>query len=110
MSMIMELFSHRDYLRILSAIRRKPKRFGQLQKALRLNPAQVDRALKFLRKWLWIVPRVASSGKGRLVVEYGIGKRGAAFLDSFQAFRNGALRRKAALGDSVAAEIESFTR
>jgi DNA-binding HxlR family transcriptional regulator len=108
--MVMELFAHRDYVRILSSVRRKPKRFGQLQKELRLNPAQVDRALKYLRKGLFIVPRVESSAKGRLLVEYEIGKRGMAFLESFKAFSHDALRRKTALGESVAEELESFTR
>jgi DNA-binding HxlR family transcriptional regulator len=106
----MELFSHRDYVRILSSIRRKPKRFSQLQRELRLNPAQVDRALKFLRKGLFIIPRVEASTKGRLLVEYELGKRGAAFLHSFDAFSHDALRRRAALGDSVTQELASFTR
>jgi DNA-binding HxlR family transcriptional regulator len=108
--MVMELFAHRDYIRVLSSVRRKPKRFGQLQKELGLNPAQVDRALKYLRKGLFIIPRVEPSAKGRLLVEYEIGKRGAAFLDSFSAFSHDALRRRAALGDSVTAELKSFTQ
>lgn len=108
--MVMELFAHKDYVRILYAVQRKPKRFGELQKGLGLNPAQVDRALRFLRQGLWIVPRVAPSSKGRLAVEYEIGKRGAAFLDSFKVFRADALRRKADLGEFVAAELQSFTR
>ncbi len=106
----MELFAHRDYVRILSSIRRKPKRFSQLQKELGLNPAQVHRALKFLRKGLFIVPRVEPSTKGRLLVEYEVGKRGTAFLLSFDAFSHDALRRRAALGDSVTQELASFTR
>ncbi len=105
----MKLFAQRDYVRVLSSIERQPKRFGELQKELGLNPAQVDRALKFLRKGLWIVPRVAPSAKGRLLVEYEIGKRGAAFLDTFKTFRRDALRRKDELGDSVEAELHSFT-
>jgi len=104
----MELFAHRDYVRVLFSIRRKPKRFGEIQKDLGLNPAQVDRALKFLRRGLWIVPRVAPSAKGRLLVEYEIGKRGAAFLDTFTTFRRDALRRRGELGDSVEAELHSF--
>lgn len=106
----MELFAHKDFVRILSAVGRKPRRFGQLQKELGLNPAQVDRALKYLRKGLFIVPRVEPSTKGRLLVEYVIGKRGEAFLASFEAFSRDALRRKATLGESVAQELESFTR
>lgn len=108
--MVMELLAHKDYVRILSAIGRGPKRFGEIQKELRLNPAQVDRALKYLRTGLWVIPRIAPSTKGRLLVEYEIGKRGRAFLDSFRAFSRDALRRKGQLGDSVAEELESFTR
>lgn len=110
MVMVMELLGNKDYVRILHAVRQKPKRFGQLQKELRLNPAQVDRALKFLRKGLWIVPRVAPSEKGRLLVEYTLGKRGKAFLDAFRAFSDNVTRRKAQLGDSVTQELQSFTR
>ncbi len=108
--MVMELFAHKDYVRILHAVRRKPRRFGELQKELGLNPVQVDRAVKFLRKGLWIVPRVAPSEKGRLLVEYAIGKRGTAFLDVFKAFSVDASRRKSDLGESVTAELQSFTR
>lgn len=108
--MVMELLAHKDYVRILSSIRRRPRRFGQLQRELHLNPAQVDRALKFLRKGLFIIPRVEPTVGGRLLVGYEIGKRGRAFLDSFKAFSRDALRRKAVLGASVAAELESFTR
>ena len=85
-------------------------RFGALQKDLGLNPAQVDRAVKFLRKGLWIVPRVAPSERGRMLIEYELGRRGAAFLESFKAFSVGAIRRKAELGLSVVAELRSFTR
>ncbi len=36
-------------------------RFVQIQKILDLYPVQVDRAVKFLRKGLWSIPRVAPS-------------------------------------------------
>ena len=110
MSMVMKLLANKDWVRILHAVGRKPMRFGELQKELRLNPAQVDRAVKFLRKGLWIIPRVAPSGKGRLRVEYEIGKRGRAFLDAFKAFSVNVSRRKTQLGPSVTAELKSFTR
>jgi len=106
----MELFAHRDYVRILSSIRKKPKGFSQIQKELALNPAQVDRALKYLRKGLFIVPGVRPSPKGRLLVNYAIGKRGAAFLHSFDTFSHDVLRHKAELGSSVERELASFTR
>ncbi len=45
--MITELIGHKDYIRILLALRkRKSLRFTELQKELDLNPAQVDRALR----------------------------------------------------------------
>ena len=108
--MIMQLLAHKDYLRILQALRRRPMRFGELQKELDLNPAQVDRAVKFLRKGLWVVPRVAASERGRMLVEYELGKRGAAFLKSFKAFIADAIQREAELGQSVVAELRSFAR
>ncbi len=108
--MVSELLAHKEYLRILHAVRRRPMRFGDIQKKLKLNPAQVDRALKVLRKGLWVVPRVAPTEKGRLSVEYEISKRGEAFLDSFKVFRDDAGRRKAELGPSVVTELLSFSR
>jgi len=110
MAMILELLAQKNTLRVLHAVRRKPMRFGDLQKALRLNPAQVDRALKFLCKGLWIVPRIIPSEKGRLLVEYAIGKRGAAFLDSFRVFSDDASRRKSDLGADAVAELRSVAR
>lgn len=106
--MILELLAHKDYLRILQALQRKPMRFGEIQKALALNPAQVDRAMKFLRKGLWVVPRVLPSEKGRLLVEYEIGKRGAAFLRSFKVFSDDASQRQAELGADSVAELQGL--
>lgn len=108
--MIIELFGHRDYLRILLAVQRRPLRFGQIQKALGLNPAQVDRALRFLRKGLWIIPRTVRTQKGPILVEYSLGKRGAAFLEAFKVFRADVKRRKAELGPSEVAELQSLSR
>ena len=108
--MVLELLAHPDYLRILHAVGRKPLRFGDLQKKLHLNPAQVDRALKFLRKELWIVPQVQPSAKGRLVVQYSLGRRGVAFLDSYDVFVRDARRRQDDLGADTVAEIESVRR
>ena len=108
--MIMELMAHKDYIRILQAVRRKPMRFGELQKDLALNPAQVDRAVKFLRKGLWIVPRIAPSDKGRMLVEYDLGKRGRAFLETLKDFSASAVRRKAELGSEAVAELQDCCR
>ncbi len=108
--MVLELLAHPDYLRILHAIRSKSLRFSDLQKRLHLNPAQVDRALKFLRKELWIVPQVKPAATGRLLVQYSIGRRGAALLDSFDVFVEDARRRRNDLGADTIAEIESVRR
>lgn len=62
--MIMELLKHTDYLRILMTLERGPLRFTEIQKTLKLNPTQVDRALTFLRKGLWIIPRTLRAEKG----------------------------------------------
>lgn len=108
--MIVELLGHKDYVRVLFALRRKPRRFGQIQKMLALNPVQVDRALSFLRRGLWIIPRTVPVPKGRLTVEYSLGKRGASFLESFDTFRTAVKRRRAALGSSEVAELQALNR
>ena len=79
--MITELLGHKDYLCILLALRkRKGLRFSEIQKELELKPAQVDRALKFLRSGLWIIPRILPTKGGRILVEYELSKRGNCFL------------------------------
>lgn len=108
--MIMELLGHKDYLRILMAVEKKPLRFTEVQKALGLNPTQVDRALSFLRKGLWIIPKTAPTEKGPIRIEYSLGKRGAAFLASWQSFRTQAERHEAELGKSEVAELQGLSR
>ena len=108
--MIMELLKHKDYLRILLAVQDKPLRFGKIQDALGLNPTQVDRALKFLRKGLLVIPRTVPTEEGPIRVEYSLGKRGAAFLKSFNVFRADLKRRKAEIGPSAVAELQSLSR
>lgn len=108
--MIMELLGHKDYLRILMALGKKPLRFTEIQKILGLNPAQVHRALTFLRKGLWIIPRTLPTDKGPIKVEYSLGKRGAAFLASWQSFRVQAERHATELGKSEVAELQSLSR
>ena len=108
--MIMELLGHKDYLRILMAVEKKPLRFTEVQKALGLNPTQVDRALTFLRKGFWIIPKPLPAEKGPILVEYSLGKRGAAFLASWQSFRTQAERHEAELGKSEVAELQSLSR
>lgn len=104
----MELLKHKDYVRALMALENKPLRFNQLQDALKLNPTQIDRALTFLRKGLWIIPRTMPGEGNRIVVEYSVGKRGEAFLESFKTFGAAAKKRKNALGHSEVAELQSL--
>lgn len=108
--MIMELLGHKDYLRILMALEKKPLRFSEIQKVLGLNPAQVDRALTFLRKGLWIIPQTLPTEKGPIRVQYSLGKRGAAFLASWKSFRTQAERHQAELGKAEVAELQSLSR
>ena len=106
--MIMELLKHKDYVRALMALENKPLRFNQLQNALKLNPTQIDRALQFLRKGLWIIPRTIPLGGNKIIVEYCVGKRGEAFLESFKTFGAAAEKRKNALGHSEVAELQGL--
>jgi DNA-binding HxlR family transcriptional regulator len=107
--MILELLAHKDYLRILIALEGAPRRFSELQKILELNPAQVDRGLKFLRKGLWIVPRTLPSESGPIRVEYELGKRGRAFLSSFDRFRTDLERQAAQIGRAEVAELQRLS-
>jgi len=107
--MIMELLGHEDYIRILLAMRKEgAMRFTQIQKDLRLNPNQVDRALKFLSNGLWILARTIPAQKGPIFVEYTLGKRGEAFLESFDSFRAAARVKSAALGPSEIKELQAL--
>jgi DNA-binding HxlR family transcriptional regulator len=106
--MIIELFKHPDYIRILMALELKPMRFNQLQAALKLNPTQVDRALKNLRTGLWIIPHTTAQEDTRIFVEYSLGKRGKAFLEAFKRFDAAAEERKDALGPSEVAELHAL--
>lgn len=107
--MILELLAHRDYLRILIALESAPRRFSELQKALELNPAQVDRGLKFLRKGLWVVPRTLPSERGPIRVEYQLGKRGRAFLRSFERFRADLERQAPQIGRTEVEELQRLS-
>jgi len=85
-NMIIELLNRRNPLRILLTLyQRGGLRFGEIQTLLNLNPAQVDRALKFLCKNLWIKvspPRGKVGGQS----EYRIGTRGEALAEAFTIF------------------------
>lgn len=109
--MITELLGHKDYIRILLVLRkRKSLRFTELQQELDLNPAQIDRALKFLRTGLWIIPRLVPT-KGRILVDYELSRRGECFLkEVFDPMRNTVRKNVAALGYSELREVQSLYR
>lgn len=109
--MITELFRHPDYLHILFTLRKHAGlRFNQIQKTLDLNPAEVNRALKFLRKGMWIVPHTLPTQGDRLYVEYSLGKRGLAFLELFDSFVAGAKQKSAVLGSAEIKELQLLAR
>ena len=107
--MILELLAHKDYLRILIALEGAPRRFSELEKALGLNPTQVDRGLKFLREGLWVVPRTIPSERGPIRVEYELGKRGKAFLRSFERFRADVERQAPQIGATAVEELQRLS-
>lgn len=108
--MILELLKHPDYLRILLALKRKPLRFTEIQKTLDLNPVQVDRALRILRKGFWIIGKTIPAKKGKIPVQYVLGTRGEAFLESFESFLTEAEHRQKQIGKAEVAELLSLSR
>ena len=108
MDMIIELLNHRDPLRILLTLyQRGGLRFGQIQTLLDLNPAQVDRALKFLSKRLWIKGHPLP-GQARRQTEYRIGKRGAALAEAFTVFAAGIREKEKEFDPAEIAEFRRF--
>jgi|SRR3989339_1946099 len=109
--MIMELLGHEDYLRILLALHKKGGlRFGQIENLLDLNPARIDRALKFLFKGFWINTHTLQTEKGRKQTEYRLKRRGVAFLEAFTAFTKDIHQRKNELGPAEVAKFQGLYR
>jgi DNA-binding HxlR family transcriptional regulator len=105
--MIMELLNHRDPLRILLTLyQRGGLRFGQIQTLLDLNPAQVDRALKFLCKGHWAKPHPVP-GQNKRQTEYKLEKRGAALAEAFTVFASSIREKENEFG---APEVAAFQR
>lgn len=61
-------------------------RFQDIQIALEINPAQVDRSLKFLSQGLWILARTLPTTGRRVFVEYRVSRKGEALLEAWDAF------------------------
>ena len=108
MDMIIELLNHRDPLRILLTLyQRGGLRFGQIQTLLDLNPAQVDRALKFLSKRLWIKGHPLP-GQARRQTEYRVKKRGAALAEAFTVFAADIREKEKKFAPTEIAEFQRF--
>lgn len=83
-------------------------RFKDIERDTRLNPAQVDRALKVLVGGTWIVPETLPSTTGRILVRYALSKRGAALLKALDAFRASLRRHEDALGPAVLRDMDAL--
>jgi len=106
--MIIDLLNRRDPLRILLTIyQRSGLRFGRIQTLLNLNPAQVDRALKFLCKGLWIKGH-SLPGQARRRTEYRIEKRGAALAEAFTVFAADIRGKEKEFGPTEVVEFQRF--
>jgi hypothetical protein len=69
----------------------------------------VDRALKFLRAGLWVIPRIVPTKGGRILVEYELSKRGECFLSVVvDSLRNAVTKNVAILGVSARQEVQSL--
>lgn len=95
-------------LRILLVLRSQgPQRFSDIQKSTNLNPAQLDRSLKLLRKDLWVIPETIPGEEGPVRVRYRISKRGDALLKALDAFGTSLKRQRVTLGEETIREFEA---
>jgi len=110
--MIANLMGHMDYLHILLTLRRcGPLRFSEIQNTLKLNPNQVDRALKVLRDDFWIIPRTIPTKSHRVFVEYELSHRGEVFLCKVvDPLRETVRKNAAVLGAHALREVQSLYR
>ncbi|HBA59371.1 MAG TPA: hypothetical protein DCZ92_00835 [Elusimicrobia bacterium] len=107
--MIADLLGHKDYIRVLQALRSGGRlRFGRLETLLGLNPVQVDRALKFLREGAYINAQARPSERRKGQFEYSLARRGEAFLEAFQAFAGELYQKRGELGPSAVAEFRAL--
>lgn len=103
--MITELIGEKNRLGVLLTLRaRGAMRFGALQCALRLNPAQVDRALKRLRK-----EGMIDALRPGARAEYALSSRGAALVQSYRVFEEELYRRRSELGSAAAEPPQTYS-
>jgi DNA-binding HxlR family transcriptional regulator len=104
-----ELIGKEHTLRVLFALRaRGPRRFGELQGDMAVNPAQLDRALKWLQERVYVLATTIPRERGPVVVSYDLSKRGAAFLDAFDSFLKSVDSRRSILGEEPVRELEAL--
>lgn len=85
-----------------------PQRFSEIQRTTGQNPAQLDRALKHLRKALWVIPQTEPTPEGPVCVQYQISNRGQAFLKALDEFRDSINRQKSVIGKDTIDEFEAL--
>ena len=108
---VADLLGQKHALRVLHFLQDKePRRFGEIQKGLGLNPSQVDRALKGLAEGAWVVAQTepASPRAKRIIVRYALTKRGRAIVKALHGFRVEAEKQKSALGEETVEEIREL--
>jgi DNA-binding HxlR family transcriptional regulator len=106
---VLGLIGKEHPIRILNTLRTLgPMRFSEIQKATGLNPAQVDRSLKQLRKGLWVVPETQAAQEGPIMIQYHLGKRGEGLLDALDTFRQAVHKQRSSIGDDAVEEIEAI--
>src|SRR5438093_13184627 len=89
-----ELIGKEHTLRALFALRATgPQRFGELENALDVNPAQLDRALKWLQERLYILATTTPKRGRSIFAMYALGQRDAAILHAFDSVVHGAQHR-----------------
>ncbi len=106
---IVDLIGKEHTLRVLFALRaRGPQRFGDLERQLGANPAQVDRALKWLQERVYVLASTVPAERGPVRAQYDLSRRGRAFLDAFDRFLEGADARRSVLGEKQIRDLEAL--
>lgn len=81
-----------------------------IQDALDLNPAQVDRSLKFLSEGFWVLPGTIPTEGKRIYVEYRLSKKGEALLEAWDAFARKMKQKKGLVGSADLEAVEDLQR
>lgn len=106
---VLAIMGQRHALRTLLFLRsHHGARFSEIEKALELNPAQLDRALKLLVGGAWALPETVPSTRGRIVVRYSLTKRGTAVTKMFDGVRRLAEKERLVLGDEAVDDLQKL--